>query len=82
MTLRTTCVGSWPIPFGLRPELKRYYAGEIDDRAADDLLAKQSSVLFRTARNFFALRGRWKPARVLLFVATSVYDGVSGRQPT
>ena len=33
---------------------------------------------------FFALRGRWKPARAspLVFVATSVYDGVSGRQPT
>ena len=44
VTLRTTCVGSWPIPFGLRPELKRYYAGEIDDRAADDLLAKAARI--------------------------------------
>jgi len=44
VTLRTTCVGSWPIPFGLRPELKRYYAGEIDDVAADDLLAKAARI--------------------------------------
>ena len=42
MTLRTTCVGSWPIPFGLRPQLKRYYTGEISDEDAD-LLLKQAA---------------------------------------
>ena len=31
MAIRTTCVGSWPIPFGKRPELKRYYAGDLSD---------------------------------------------------
>lgn len=44
MTLRTTCVGSWPIPFGLRPQLKRYYSGEISDADADDLLARAARI--------------------------------------
>ena len=44
MTLRTTCVGSWPIPFGLRPGLKRYYAGEITDANADELLANAARI--------------------------------------
>ncbi len=38
MAIRTTVVGSWPIPFGQRLELKRYYAGEYTDEAADGLL--------------------------------------------
>ena len=38
MPVRTTVVGSWPIPFGQRLELKRYYAGEYSDEEADELL--------------------------------------------
>ena len=38
MPIRTTVVGSWPIPFGQRLELKRYYAGELSDEEADELL--------------------------------------------
>ena len=34
MPIRTTVVGSWPIPFGQRLELKRYYAGETSDEDA------------------------------------------------
>ena len=38
MRVRTTVVGSWPIPFGQRLELKRYYAGELSDEEADGVL--------------------------------------------
>ena len=38
MPIRTTVVGSWPIPFGQRLELKRYYAGELSDEKANGLL--------------------------------------------
>lgn len=38
MPVRTTVVGSWPIPFGQRLELKRYYAGELSDEEANDVL--------------------------------------------
>ncbi len=38
MPIRTTVVGSWPIPFGQRLELKRYYAGELSDEEADGVL--------------------------------------------
>jgi len=38
MPIRTTVVGSWPIPFGQRLELKRYYAGELSDELADGVL--------------------------------------------
>ncbi|MDE2967246.1 MAG: hypothetical protein OXS30_07160 [Chloroflexota bacterium] len=38
MAIRTTVVGSWPIPFGQRLELKRYYAGELSDEQANGLL--------------------------------------------
>ena len=38
MPIRTTAVGSWPIPFGQRLELKRYYAGEYSDEQADVVL--------------------------------------------
>lgn len=44
MTLRTTCVGSWPIPFGLRPQLKRYYAGEMSDSDAAPLLSQAARI--------------------------------------
>ncbi|MCP4040071.1 MAG: hypothetical protein GY733_24210 [bacterium] len=36
--IRTTVVGSWPIPFGLKPELTRYYKGVTSDEAAHDVL--------------------------------------------
>ncbi len=36
--VRTTTVGSWPIPFGQRLELKRYSQGELSDAEADDVL--------------------------------------------
>lgn len=38
MPIRTTVVGSWPIPFGQRLELKRYYAGDYSDEEAHGLL--------------------------------------------
>ena len=38
MPIRTTVVGSWPIPFGQRLELKRYYAGETSDEEAHGVL--------------------------------------------
>ncbi len=38
MAIRTTVVGSWPIPFGQRLELKRYYAGELSDEEANGVL--------------------------------------------
>ena len=44
MTLRTTCVGSWPIPFGLRPELKRYYSGDLSDADAGPLLTRAARI--------------------------------------
>jgi len=36
--IRTTVVGSWPIPFGLKPRLTAYYKGEIGDEEAHDVL--------------------------------------------
>jgi 5-methyltetrahydropteroyltriglutamate--homocysteine methyltransferase len=36
--IRTTAVGSWPIPFGLKPRLTDYYKGALDDDAAHDVL--------------------------------------------
>lgn len=38
MSIRTTSIGSWPIPFGQRLTLKRFYAGELDEGAAYDTL--------------------------------------------
>ena len=38
MAIRTTVVGSWPIPFGQRLDLKRYYAGQLSDEEAHGLL--------------------------------------------
>jgi methionine synthase II (cobalamin-independent) len=36
--VRTTVVGSWPIPFGLKPRLTAYYRGELSDEEAHDVL--------------------------------------------
>ena len=44
MPIRTTVVGSWPIPFGQRLELKRYYAGERSDQAADGVLTAAARI--------------------------------------
>ena len=44
MPIRTTVVGSWPIPFGQRLELKRYYAGELSDDEADGVLGTAARI--------------------------------------
>jgi 5-methyltetrahydropteroyltriglutamate--homocysteine methyltransferase len=36
--IRTTVVGSWPIPFGLKPKLTQYYRSVLSDEAAHDVL--------------------------------------------
>jgi 5-methyltetrahydropteroyltriglutamate--homocysteine methyltransferase len=36
--IRTTVVGSWPIPFGLKPRLTEYYKGALSDEQAHDVL--------------------------------------------
>jgi methionine synthase II (cobalamin-independent) len=36
--IRTTVVGSWPIPFGLKPKLTQYYKGVLSDEEAHDAL--------------------------------------------
>jgi methionine synthase II (cobalamin-independent) len=36
--IRTTAVGSWPIPFGLKPRLTAYYRGAVGDEDARDVL--------------------------------------------
>ena len=36
--IRTTVVGSWPIPFGLKPRLTAYYRGAVSDEDARDVL--------------------------------------------
>ncbi len=36
--VRTTVVGSWPIPFGLKPGLTEYYKGDLGDEDARDVL--------------------------------------------
>ncbi len=36
--IRTTVVGSWPIPFGLKPRLTAYYRGAVSDEDAHDVL--------------------------------------------
>ena len=44
MPIRTTVVGSWPIPFGLRPQLKQYYAGELSDEEAAPVLTAAARI--------------------------------------
>lgn len=44
MSIRTTVVGSWPIPFGQRAKLKQYYAGELTDEEADPVLAAAARI--------------------------------------
>jgi methionine synthase II (cobalamin-independent) len=36
--IRTTAVGSWPIPFDLKPMLTQYYRGSLSDETAHDVL--------------------------------------------
>ena len=40
----TTAVGSWPIPFGQRLELKRFYAGELNEAHAYDALTQAARI--------------------------------------
>ncbi len=42
--LRTTVVGSWPIPFGLKPQLTRYYKGVLSDEQADEPLQRAARI--------------------------------------
>ena len=42
--MRTTVVGSWPIPFGQRPRLKEYYAGAISDDDAAQVLTDAARI--------------------------------------
>ena len=44
MPVRTTVVGSWPIPFGQRPRLKEYYAGAISDDDAAQVLTDAARI--------------------------------------
>jgi len=44
MSVRTTVVGSWPIPFGLRPRLKEYYAGELSEEQAEPTLTAAARI--------------------------------------
>ena len=44
MSIRTSSVGSWPIPFGQRPTLKRYYKGDISDAEAESTLAAAARI--------------------------------------
>lgn len=44
MTVQTTVVGSWPIPFGLRPQLKAYYAGSLSDEEAAPVLTAAARI--------------------------------------
>jgi|TARA_B100001971_G_scaffold202471_1_gene216275 methionine synthase II (cobalamin-independent) len=44
VSIRTTVVGSWPIPFGQRAKLKQYYAGELTDEEADSTLAAAARI--------------------------------------
>jgi methionine synthase II (cobalamin-independent) len=44
MAVRTTVVGSWPIPFGLRPHLKRYYSGELSEQQAASYLTAAARI--------------------------------------
>lgn len=37
-------MGSWPIPFGKRLELKRYYSGDLSDAEAHDLLQQAARI--------------------------------------
>jgi methionine synthase II (cobalamin-independent) len=36
--IRTTVVGSWPIPRGLKPQLTAYYRGAVSDDDAREVL--------------------------------------------
>ncbi len=42
--IRTTAVGSWPIPFGLKPALTDYYKGKLDDDGAHGVLCAAARI--------------------------------------
>ena len=44
MPIRTTVVGSWPIPFGLKRHLTTYYKGGLNDDEAHDVLQRAARI--------------------------------------
>jgi len=42
--IRTTVVGSWPIPRALKPELTAYYRGDVSDADAHDALQRAARI--------------------------------------
>lgn len=42
--IRTTTVGSWPIPRGLKPQLTAYYRGNLTDAQAHDVLQSAARI--------------------------------------
>ena len=52
--VRTTVVGSWPIPFGLKPKLTRYYKGALSDEDAQ----KAGDALERAERKLLRIQER------------------------
>jgi methionine synthase II (cobalamin-independent) len=40
----TTAIGSWPIPFGQRATLKRFYAGDLNEATAYDTLVQAARI--------------------------------------
>ena len=43
-TIPTTAVGSWPIPFGQRATLKRFYAGDLNEATAHEALIQAARI--------------------------------------
>ncbi len=48
--IRTTTVGSWPIPAELKPQLTAYYRGELTDEEAHDVLQQAAQVAMQEQR--------------------------------
>ncbi len=49
--IRTTTVGSWPIPPQLKSELTRYYRGDVSDEDAYDVLQRAAAIAMREQRD-------------------------------
>jgi methionine synthase II (cobalamin-independent) len=48
--IRTTVVGSWPIPRSLKPQLTAYYRGDVDDAQAHDVLQAAAGIAMAEQR--------------------------------
>ena len=48
--IRTTAVGSWPIPRALKPQLTAYYRGDTSDEAAHDVLQEAARIAMNEQR--------------------------------